>query len=383
VNSLSRAIISVVIFSFVAYLTIGLSLAVVPVYVQSLGFSPLWSGIAISIQYVATFFSRGPAGRMSDTRGPKQTVLVGLVITGISGIFSWGAARGPSPEISLALQLIARLILGVGESCIATAAILWGIGRVGKTHTARVISWNGIATYSALAIGAPLGLVVDRQFGFAGLGWFVVGVSWLAIPFALAQTATAPLGGKPLPFHRVFGKVLPFGTGLALGSIGFGSIATFIVLYFSSRSWPYAAFCLTTFGTAFIAVRLFFSSTIDRKGGARVAKFCFFFESLGLFLLWSADSMPLALAGATLTGIGFSLVFPALAVEAMEQVSAENRGAALAMYSVFVDLSLGVTGPLGGWIAGVQGFRTIFLFAAICSVLGIGLTLRLRPPLRG
>jgi hypothetical protein len=47
------------LFVFFCYLTIGLLLAVLPGFVHlHLGLSPLWSGIAIGSQYLATLVTR-------------------------------------------------------------------------------------------------------------------------------------------------------------------------------------------------------------------------------------------------------------------------------------------------------------------------------------
>ncbi|MCY1187482.1 putative MFS-type transporter YfcJ [compost metagenome] len=104
---------------------------------------------------------------------------------------------------------------------------------------------------------------------------------------------------------------------------------------------------------------------------------CLSVETLGLLLLWLAPSMELALAGAALTGFGFSLVFPALGVEAVNLVPASSRGAAVGAYSLFIDLSLGVTGPLAGAIAAGFGFGAIFLFAAVAALAGLAISLYL------
>ena len=64
---LNLRIVSVVIFNFASYLTIGLPLAVLPGYVHDvMGFSAFWAGLVISLQYFATLLSRPHAGRYAD-----------------------------------------------------------------------------------------------------------------------------------------------------------------------------------------------------------------------------------------------------------------------------------------------------------------------------
>jgi MFS family permease len=369
-------IVSTAFFTFICYLAIGIPLAVLPGYVHTdLGYSSVLAGLAISMQYLATLLSRPLAGRMADSVGPKTAVLRGLIACSISGAFLLAAAMFRHiPALSLALLLTGRLVLGCGESMVGTGAITWGIGRVGARHTARMISWNGIATYGALAIGAPLGVVIAHHWGLAAVGITVTVLSLGGFFLARLKAATAVVRGEHLPFQHVLRKVFPHGMGLALGSVGFGSIATFITLFYASHQWPNAAFALTMFGTSFVGARLLFAHTISRFGGFRVAIICFSVEALGLLLLWQASSPSLALVGAALTGFGFALIFPALGVEAVNLVPANNRGSALGAYSVFLDLALGVTGPLAGLIVSEFGYAEVFLFAALASLAAVALT---------
>lgn len=369
-------ILSTVFFTFICYLTVGIPLAVLPGYVHlDLGYGSVLAGIAISTQYLATLLSRPNAGRTCDQIGPKQAVLYGLIACGVSGFFLIGAAMlEPTPWLSLTSLLIGRLVLGFGESLVGTGAITWGIGQIGPSHTARVISWNGIATYGALALGAPLGVILTREFGFSAIGGSIVLLAALGVALTFLKRATKVIAGERMAFHHVFGRVLPHGLGLALGSAGFGTIATFITLFYASRNWPDAALSLTLFGVAFIGTRLIFANVINRFGGFRVAMVSFVVEVAGLILLWLAPVPHLALAGAALTGCGFALVFPALGVEAVGLVPAPNRGAALGAYSVFADLSLGITGPLVGFVIGAFGYPAAFLCAAFAALGALLLT---------
>ncbi|RFU45931.1 MFS transporter [Paraburkholderia sp. DHOC27] len=369
-------IIPIVFFTFVCYLTIGIPLAVLPGYVHDdLGFSAVVAGAAISVQYLATLASRALAGRSADTLGPKRTVAIGLIGCGISGVMLLLAVlTGRWPALSLTLLVLSRLILGCGESLCGTGAILWGIGRVGVSHNARVISWNGIATYGALAIGAPLGVAIAHSVGFAALGIVIIALAAGGYSLARRIEPVPIVHGERMSYRSVFMRVLPHGIGLALGSAGFGSIATFITLFYAARHWPNAALSLTVFGTLFIGARLLFANTIKTYGGFRVAIASFCFECVGLLMLWLSPEPHVALAGAALTGFGFALVFPALGVEAVGLVPPASRGAALSAYSVFLDLSLGITGPLAGYIAGGFGYGSVFLFAAVAAAAACGLT---------
>lgn len=374
--SLTLRIVQIVCFTFLAYLVIGMQLAVLPPFVHNdLGFGSVLAGLVISTQYVATLLSRGFAGRTSDTAGPKRAALIGMVACGGSGLLMIAAALLREwPVASLSVMLLARLALGMGESCVATGCIMWGIGRVGADHTAKVISWNGIATYGALAVGAPLGVLLSAAGGFVTIGIAGLALMVLALLLAWKRPAVRVEAGERLPMHHVFGRVAPYGMGLALGSVGFGVIATFITLYYASQGWSAAALTLSVFGVCFVGIRLVLGWTIAHFGGYRVALASLLVEGVGLVVLATAGHVGVAMLGAALSGIGFSLIFPALGVEAVQRVSISNRGAALAAYSVFIDVALGVTGPLGGWIASGGNYAPMFVVAAAMSLAAALLT---------
>lgn len=372
-------VVSIVLFTFIGYMNIGIPLAVLPGFVHTtLGYSAVVAGLVISVQYFATLLSRPYASRIIDVRGSKKAVIYGLFGCGFSGVLMLLAALLQAwPTLSLASLLLGRVLLGSAESLVGSGSIGWGIGRVGAQNTAKVISWNGIASYGALAIGAPLGVLLVQHLGLWSMGVSIILLCALGLRLAWHKVPAPIVAGERLPFIHVLGKVLPHGMGLALGGIGFGTIATFITLYYASNNWDNAALCLTLFGASFILARLLFGGLINRIGGFRVAIACLSVETLGLLLLWLAPNQELALAGAALSGFGFSLVFPALGVEAVNLVPASSRGAAVGAYSLFIDLSLGITGPVAGFIAGGFGFASIFLFASLAAFTGLMLSLYL------
>ena len=378
--AITLQIVSIVFYTFIAFLCIGLPIAVLPGYVhEQLGFSAIVAGLTIGSQYLATLLSRPMAGRMSDSVGTKRAIVYGLSGIVLSGVLTWlSTLLQGFPLLSLLILIAGRLLLGIAQGLIGVGTISWCMGQVGAEHTARSISWNGIASYGAIAIGAPLGVVMVQQLGFASLG-IALSVLALAALLLIRNKPSVPVvRGERLPFWAVFGRIAPFGASLSLASIGYGTLTTFITLYYVNRGWTGAAWCLTVFGVCFILSRLLFISAINRFGGFSSAIACMCIETVGLALLWLAPSTGYALIGAGLTGFGLSLVYPALGVEAIKQVPNSSRGAGLSAYAVFFDLALAIAGPLMGAVALNLGYAWIFFSAALLSVMGLGLTLLLK-----
>ncbi|WP_085586928.1 MULTISPECIES: MFS transporter [unclassified Pseudomonas] len=378
--SITLQIVSIVFYTFIAFLCIGLPIAVLPGYVhEQLGFSAVIAGLTIGSQYLATLLSRPMAGRMSDSVGTKRAIVYGLSGIVLSGALTLVSTLLQSvPLLSLVILITARLLLGIAQGLIGVGTISWCMGQVGAEHTARSISWNGIASYGAIAIGAPLGVVMVADYGFASLGIALSALAAGALLLIRNKPSVPVVRGERLPFRAVFGRIAPYGASLCLASIGYGTLTTFITLYYLNRGWTGAAYCLTVFGVCFILSRLVFISAINRFGGFTSAIACMIIETLGLVLLWLAPSTLTALIGAGLTGLGLSLVYPALGVEAIKQVPGSSRGAGLGAYAVFFDLALAIAGPLMGAVALNLGYSWIFFCAAVLSVGGLGLTLMLK-----
>ena len=377
--SVTLQILSIVFYTFIAFICIGLPIAVLPGYVHDqLGFSAVVAGLTIASQYLATLLSRPSAGRLVDSLGTKPAIVYGLIGIAISGVLtSLAVALQGWPLLSLCILIVGRVFLGIAQGLIGVGTISWGIAQVGSEHTARAIGWNGIASYGAIAIGAPLGVVMIDQLGFASLGVTLLLLALLALLLIRKKPSIPIISGVRLPFWSVFSLIAPYGISLTLASIGYGTLTTFITLFYIDRGWTGAAYCLSVFGVCFILARLIFTNSINRFGGYSVAIGCMSIETVGLILLWLAPSTSYALIGAGLTGFGLSLVYPALGVEAVKQVPVSSRGAGLSAYAVFFDLALAIAGPIMGAIALNMGYPWIFFSAAVMCCMGLLLSLGL------
>lgn len=381
-KNFSYSVISYVFFTFIGYFIIGLSLSVLPIFInKGLGFSMLVAGIVISLQYVMTFLMRAYSGKIIDSKGPKPAVLASMISFSFTGLVLVMAYYFRlSPIVSLLFLIITRFFTGCAEGMIGASPINWAIMTLGEKHTPKIISYNGVACYGALAIGASLGVTIVKHFNFYGLGILIILLG--LIGFFIAKSKENRTGKHSeeaqKSFWNVLGKVAPFGLCLAFGGLGFATISTFITLYYDYYHWQNGAMCLSVFGVLFVTGRLVFSNAINRFGGINVAIVSLAVEALGLTIITLSYHPYFALIGAGITGLGFSLIFPALGVMAMKNVPSSNQGSALAGYGLFIDISLGVTGPLIGGVADVFGLPYIFPFSIGIVLIGLALAYYLK-----
>ncbi|CAG2178575.1 unnamed protein product, partial [Oppiella nova] len=278
-----KATMPIILSVFAIYLTIGIALGALPKFVQNnLGFNSLIIGLVIGLQSLATLVTRAYSGKITDTKGAKKSKMSGVILSIIAGVtYIIAVSCQSSPLLALGFLLLARIIHGVGESFLVTGALTWGIGLAGHQSSGKVMTWNGIAMYAGIAIGAPLSI-------------------WLSKAGFLQQN------------FRQF-----------------------------------------------------------RFGGFRVAFVSLIIEAAGQMMIWTSGSKEMAIIGCGLTGIGFSLIFPALGVLAIQKVKPQMRGTALGAYVAFVDLSLGLAGPAAGLAAGWFNYQTVYLFGVICCILSM------------
>ncbi len=353
---------------FVGFLTIALPLPVLPLHLHyTLGMSTLTVGIAIGSQFAAALVSRAWAGHLADTTGSKRAVMTGAAIATLSGAsYLASLAFAASPATSLGVLLLGRVLLGCGESFIITGALSWGIGLVGPQNAGKVMAWVGIAMYAAYATGAPLGTLIYGSYGFTGIAVGTIVIPLLALALVMPAPAVAvSIAHRRAPFYTVLGTVWMPGLGLLFCGVGFGVITTFVALLFAARNWGSASLAFTAFGIAFIGARLLFAHLPDKIGGGKVALICVLIEAAGQLLIWQADQVLTAYAGAALTGFGFSLAFPGFGVEAVHRAPPQSRGVAMGAFVAFLDMSLGITGPAAGAIASATSFNTVYLAGAI------------------
>lgn len=353
-----------VLFGFLA---VGAVLPVLPRYVHGpLGAGDVAVGVVTGAFAFTAVVARPLGGRWADAGGRRLVVVVGLLLTAVGGALYLVPAGVPG-------LIAARLVLGVGDGWVFTAGATWIVDLSPEERRGQVIGLFGLAVWGGLSAGPVLGELLlsagsyDAVFVFAALSPLAGALVAARTPDHHAATPPASRGGRgPLIPHAVR---LP-GLALALANVGYGTMAGFVVLHLSKRGIDHGAAAFTAFALSVVLTRLIAGRLPDTLGPQRTAFGAFLAETAGLVLLALAHTWVVAGLGAVVMGTGFSLLFPSLALIAVDRSDDERRGTAMGAFTAFFDLGVGVGAPLAGLAAAVAGYPAAFWTAAVCAALG-------------
>ncbi|AGK46324.1 major Facilitator Superfamily protein [Burkholderia thailandensis MSMB121] len=372
-NFASAVVVALILF--VAIVSLGTSLAILPIYVNKvLGLSPYFVGAVVTAESVSTLLSRAYAGRFSDTRGPKTGMIRGLLLMFVAGALCVAAlaTHGASAYLSFAVVFGSRVLMGVGESLIFTCSGTWPIGLVGREHAGKIMSWVGIAMFLGLAIGNYAGVWSYQHVGLVAGAAAMTGLPLLGtvVVWFIKEVSVHDDAGH-LPLSYAVKRVWKAGAGFALANVGYASVTSFLALLFLDNGWNgYAALALALFGIGYVAARLLLGWRAD-SSGVNTIVVSLAIEAAGLLCLAYAGTPLYASIGSFLAGFGLSMVYPLLALPAIKSLPEKNIGLALSTYESCFDIGILLAGAAGGIIASHVGYASIFVFAFVCSLLAI------------
>jgi MFS family permease len=333
----------------------------VPLVPRVLGSATL-VGLAFAVTALAALLLRPWGGQLAQRIGARAAMTAGALLAVIAGIvYALGAG---TPGV-----FVARIVMGAAEALLMTAGAVWALSLAPSTRRAQVVGLYGLSMWGGLAAGPVLGELTFRAGSYL--------YAW-ALATALPLVALALLARLPRhapadePVSRRFlppAAILP-GLALAAGGFGYATVTSFGALAMTERGIAGGALLLSLFSAAYVGVRLLAGRLPDRVGPLPMVVASAILEAAGLLVIAAAPTLSLAAIGAVVAGGGFTLLYPSLAVIAVDRAPDAERGATLGAVSSFLDLSIGVAGLAGGVVAGVS-YEAVFVLAAVLALAGI------------
>jgi MFS family permease len=349
--------------ALLAFLAIGAALPVLPGFVRGpLHAGDVAVGIVVGAFAVTAVVCRPLAGRQADVRGRRAVLVAGALAMAVGGACYLLAN-------SVAALIAARLVVGAGEGAVYTAGAAWAVDLAPEDRRGLALGLFGLAVWGGLSLGPLAGELLRTGISYDAV-WAATAVLPLAgallalrlpEPHGAGATEPGPLAFFPRAAHRP-------GLALALANIGYAALAGFVVLHLRARGIGGGASVFTAFAVAVFASRVALSRLPDRVGARPMATTAGLLEAIGLAVIAVAQSLAVALAGAVVVGVGFSMLFPSLALMVVGRVGDDRRGSALGAFTAFFDIGVGLGGPLAGATAALAGYPAVFVLAAAAAL---------------
>jgi len=350
--------------ALLCFVAIGATLPVLPTYVRGpLGAGDVAVGIVVGAFAVTSVVCRPLAGRESDRRGRRIVLVAGASAMALGGVLYVISDSVPT-------LIAARLVVGAGEGSVYTAGATWVVDVAPEDKRGLALGLFGLAVWGGLSLGPVAGELLRSASGYDA-----VFVLTAALPAAAALIASR----LPEPVDRAAleppAKTALFphaarrpGAALALANLGYAALVGFVVLALKDRGVDGGAAVFTAFAVAVFASRVVLSHVPDRAGARPTATAAALFEAAGLTVIGAAHSLHLALLGALIVGIGFSMLFPSLALMVVGDVGEDQRGSAMGGFTAFFDIGVGLGGPIAGATAALAGYSAVFYLSAVAAL---------------
>ena len=329
-------------------------------------------GLVVTATALTALLVRPIAGGLADNHGQRRIMQLGALIIALGGAAYF-------LPIGLAGLVVDRLLLGVGEAALFTAGAVWTVSLASHNRRGQLIGLYGVSMWGGISAGTFLGALL-RNLSYHAV-WALCALAPL-VGLVLISSVPAPAlpTGPRKPAGLMLRPALTPGIALALAAGGYAALAAFVVLYLQSRGIHSGVVVLGCFSGVYAGTRLVIGHLPDKYGPRPVATVCAIGEAIGLLIIALAPNLAVAIAGALVMGVGFSLLHPSLALMVMNRIDKSHQGAALGAYTSFWDLGVAVWGPVGGVVAGALGYRAVFVVGACCAGISAVMALLIAEP---
>jgi MFS family permease len=375
----TRPFVLICLATLFFYLSFYLILPVMPLYVASLGGTPIQLGLIIGLFSAMAMVVRPPAGWIIDTRGSRQVLVAGMVIFLLASL---GYVLIRSVDAILAL----RVFHGLGMGLFPTAATVIVAELAPLARRGEAMGWFGIANSAGLIVGPVLGPALANGIGYPVLFLLAASVALLGCVCLLLTPS------PPRPASRVRGlpnlrdlysrdALLPSTILLCL-YIPYGIMVAFIPVIAVGRGLSNPGLFYAVYAAAVLLVRAQAGRLSDRYSRAAVILPGMLLVSVAYLVLGLTSGVPGVLVGGAIYGLAFGSVQPALMALTADRVPPRERGKAMGTFYFAWELGI-TTGSTGaGLLLSLMDFPVMLLIGSVIPLAGAALSLKIRSTVR-
>ena len=373
---LTRPFLLAVLAELAACLSIGMLLAILPVYADvELAVGSFGVALVVAAVSPMLLVCQPLAGRIGDRRGRRLLIVSGALIATVS-VAAYTLVDSLEPLVAL------RLLTGVGEGLMLVGLATMVTDLAPPRRRGEALSLYSLGLWGGLALGPLLGELVLGDDRFDAVWLLAAACCLVAGLIGLSLPETAPARGPEesvVTARLIHPAAIGPGLVLTLTVLGFAALGTFGALYARELGLDGAGAVFLVFSAVIVATRIVARKVPDRLGPKKTSRVALVVLSAGLLTigLWN---VPTGLfVGAMVVAFGHALAFPSLMTLAVNSAPDGERSAVVGTFTAFTELGFLVGSLSLGAIASTVGYDGLFIVCALGPLLGVLVLTRIAP----
>ncbi|MCW6050093.1 MFS transporter [Lyngbya sp. CCAP 1446/10] len=352
-------------------------LPTLPLYVQSVGGTKQQIGFVMGAFAIGLLLSRPQLGKIADSRGRKQVLLLGVSVAALAPI-------GYVFAQSVPLLLVLRAFHGISIAAFTTAysALVTDLSPPGKRG--ELIGYMSLVSPIGLAFGPAIGGFVQAGVGYSAL--FAMSAAFATIALFITTKIAEPNFAELTKYDSLsedkntqkYWQMLwnprvriPALVLLLVGLI-FGTLSTFMPLFIQETQVNLnPGLFYSTAAVASFGVRLLTGRASDKYGRGLFISGGLICYSVSMLLLYFANTSNAFLLAALFEGTAGGTVMPMMVTLMSDRCEPQERGRLFSLCIGGFDLGIALAGPTLGFVAEQVGYRNMFGLAAGLAVLAL------------
>lgn len=341
-----------------------------PRFLTDLGADEVAIGLIVAATAVASILIRPGVGNAMDRRGRRPAILAGGLLSVIAiPLYFTVTAVGP-------WLVVVRVLHGVAAALTFTAVGTYGADQVPETRRTQGLALFAASSMLPAAVGGWVGDMVLAAGGFRGVLWAALGFAAAGLLLSIRLPEQRPKAAALTPAGRRggFRRALIQHNLLPLWMVAFSmcfaltAYWTFMRTYVDTTGIGSVGLFFGAYASTAVAIRIFGGWLPDRVGRRRVTYPSLAAIAAGFLVTALGASTAWIVVAGVLCGGGLGYAFPILFAGVVERSSPEERGSAMAVFTVFLDAGTLVGSPALGWVIIQFGYRVMFATAAAVMI---------------